>query len=303
MQTDRSPCSSCLHALPQQAGPSTPAATLTDALPPSDAGRGRRATGAAGWRGDPVRATSRVPVVRRASATRRRRTRHTAAHIAVSRRCSARARTALRLYIRRASGLRSHCSRSNAFDVCLLRRVLFLSDESIAKSGDGLSKSVGWSYSDFSLHATSLSRTNWPHQFLLAKLNGPEDDNEHDNDGDEQKGEPKAAKVWTRRCARGDGDDSDGGQYSDEEDSSAVAATTAAAASAPADVMYDRVVEELRFVPPKPAEQRQCSATQESTASAASEGNVTGCALTPLYYSLSPGLVCVRACIAFVQCL
>lgn len=148
------------------------------------------------------------------------------------------------------------------------RRVIFLSDE------DG-TKNLAWGYEDFSLHATSLSRHAWPHQFLLAKIS--------DTAGAQEDGAAASAAatpIWTRRCRRvrqeSDEDEdylSDGntsGAAVVPAQSAAVASSStaappaaasadvaAAASTATAEEWDDRVVEELRFVPAKPSEQRQ----------------------------------------------
>ena len=140
------------------------------------------------------------------------------------------------------------------------RRVLFLSDE------DPENRSYGWNYSDFSLHATSTSRIEWPHHFLLAKIAPAESATEGDEETEERK-HKDAPAMWTRRSKRS-APDADDDPYSDSEDaavapdgaatpsSTAVTAGPIASASPPSlqveSEWEDRVVEELRFVPSKP---------------------------------------------------
>ena len=150
------------------------------------------------------------------------------------------------------------------------RRVMFLSDEDDTKN-------LAWGYEDFSLHATSLSRHAWPHQFLLAKIS----DAAAGADEDGAAASAAATPVWTRRCRRVRQESDEDEDYLSDEDTSAAAvvpaqsaaaaasstaappaaaSTVAAAAASTAtaeEEWEDRVVEELRFVPAKPAEQRQ----------------------------------------------
>ena len=156
------------------------------------------------------------------------------------------------------------------------RRVMFLSDEDDTKN-------LAWGYEDFSLHATSLSRHAWPHQFLLAKISDAAAGAEEDG----ATASAAATPVWTRRCRRvrhesdedqdylSDGDNSAAGvvvpAQSAAAPSAAAAAAAASAATAEEEEWEDRVVEELRFVPAKPAEQRQHH-TRLGTSTCAAEG-------------------------------
>jgi hypothetical protein len=161
------------------------------------------------------------------------------------------------------------------------RRVMFLSDESAAHAQEAAAagrevKSFALDYTDFSMHALSTSRIDWPHPFLLAKLSPPEEEAEQQQQQQQPQGGGDGASsaappsVWTRRSRRAAPPETDEDEDSDGQSSAAAvapaassphsvssASPAAAAAAAPPvpDEWEDRVVEELRFVVPKPAGQ------------------------------------------------